>query len=218
MTDALRDAEAAARWLVVSDAQSYPGFGALLDAYRDAIEKRVREERDAVVTPALLGGWRELIAMLDDMQKDEAVAQAMWVALDQIDRAKAALHPLEENTMTGSVEAARLALTDAILALRNAPLGVKEAITIGHASNHLEAEIRAEERNRLLNPSDDLVEAARAVLADWDAATPGLKSVTFAAHLHGVPYVGPTTLGDRMEALRTALQAAGSALDVRVPR
>jgi hypothetical protein len=52
MTDALRDAEAAARGLVVSDAQNSPGFSTLLNAYRDAIEKRVRGECDAEAVAA----------------------------------------------------------------------------------------------------------------------------------------------------------------------
>jgi len=117
MTDA-RNEEAAARAAMFERIRYVDGVGAArrptptecVDAYRDAIEKRVRGERDAeavaaerarweaVVTPELLGGWRELIAMLDDMQKDEAVGRAMWVALDQIDRAKAALRSFEENT------------------------------------------------------------------------------------------------------------------------
>lgn len=42
----------------------------------------------------LIGGWRELIAMLDDMQKDEAVGKAMWAALDQIDETRARLRAL----------------------------------------------------------------------------------------------------------------------------
>ena len=32
-----------------------------------------------------IGGWRELIAMLDDMPKNEVVGKAMWAALNQID-------------------------------------------------------------------------------------------------------------------------------------
>jgi hypothetical protein len=58
MTDA-RDAEAAARGLVVSDAQNYPGFSTLLNAYRDTIEKRVRGERDAEAVAAERARWVE---------------------------------------------------------------------------------------------------------------------------------------------------------------
>jgi hypothetical protein len=91
MTDA-RNEEAAARAAMFERIRYVDGVGAArrptptecVDAYRDAIEKRVRGECDAeavaaerarweaVVTPALLGG--------------------------QIDRAKAALHPFEEHT------------------------------------------------------------------------------------------------------------------------
>ncbi len=35
----------------------------------------------------LLGGWREVIAGLDDMPKDEVLGKAMWACLDQIDEA-----------------------------------------------------------------------------------------------------------------------------------
>jgi len=38
-----------------------------------------------------IGGWRELIAELDDMPKNEAVGKAMWAALDQVDGCKKAL-------------------------------------------------------------------------------------------------------------------------------
>lgn len=41
-----------------------------------------------------LPGWRELITELDDMPKDEAIGQAMWVVLDQMDYAKAVIRKL----------------------------------------------------------------------------------------------------------------------------
>ncbi len=40
----------------------------------------------------LIGGWRELIAELDDMPKSEALGKAMWAALDQIDQTTKLLH------------------------------------------------------------------------------------------------------------------------------
>lgn len=36
----------------------------------------------------LIGGWREVIAELDDMPKNEALGKAMWICLDQIDEFK----------------------------------------------------------------------------------------------------------------------------------
>lgn len=39
----------------------------------------------------LLPGWREVVAELDDMQKPEALGQAMWVTLNQMDEVKASL-------------------------------------------------------------------------------------------------------------------------------
>ncbi len=45
----------------------------------------------------LSGGWRELIAELDEMPKSESVGKAMWAALDQIDDwKKQALAKLKE--------------------------------------------------------------------------------------------------------------------------
>ena len=45
------------------------------DRLKGLVEKALR----------LLPGWRELIAEWDDHGKDEALGQAMWAALDQID-------------------------------------------------------------------------------------------------------------------------------------
>ena len=45
------------------------------DRLKGLVEKELR----------LLPGWRELIAEWDDHGKDEALGQAMWAALDQID-------------------------------------------------------------------------------------------------------------------------------------
>ena len=39
----------------------------------------------------LLGGWREVIAEIDDLAKNEALGKAMWACLDQIDAAKSAI-------------------------------------------------------------------------------------------------------------------------------
>jgi hypothetical protein len=36
----------------------------------------------------LLGGWREVIAELDDMPKSCSLSKAMWASLDQIDEAR----------------------------------------------------------------------------------------------------------------------------------
>jgi hypothetical protein len=35
-----------------------------------------------------IGGWREVIAELDDLGKSEAVGKAMWACLNQIDRVR----------------------------------------------------------------------------------------------------------------------------------
>lgn len=66
MTDA-RDAEAAARELAMGFREGYASawvMSGALDAYRDAIEKRVREERDAEVR-ALADVVRRFLLYLD---------------------------------------------------------------------------------------------------------------------------------------------------------
>ena len=83
---------------------SVDGFEAALeDAYDEAAQyQRVPEEGVVVMREAaetleegmalladvsrFIGGWRELIADLDDLSKNEATGKAMWAALDQIDR------------------------------------------------------------------------------------------------------------------------------------
>ncbi len=59
---------------------------------------RLREVLDYVAP--LLGGWREVIAEIDDLGKDEVLGKAMWAALDQIDDVKkkirAVLEGIEE--------------------------------------------------------------------------------------------------------------------------
>ena len=88
-----------------------------LSSFADTLQARAEEyraraeaaeaSRDALLTAAkallpLMGGWRELIAMLDDMPKDESVGKAMWAALDHIDHTKRALRALVPSELAPS--------------------------------------------------------------------------------------------------------------------
>ena len=93
---AARDEALLARWDAWREQEGNGGIVSLPEAYAvGTLQERERVEALVTTLRAEIGGWRELIAMWDDAQKDEAVGKAMWAALDQIDRTKAALRALE---------------------------------------------------------------------------------------------------------------------------
>ena len=50
------------------------------------LREQVRQLREGLKsTYGVIGGWREVIAELDNMPKDEVLGKAMWACLDQID-------------------------------------------------------------------------------------------------------------------------------------
>lgn len=62
------------------------GPSSLQRAHLFATAQELLEVIEAIMP--LLGGWREVIATLDDMPKGEALGKAMWACLDQIDASK----------------------------------------------------------------------------------------------------------------------------------
>lgn len=61
------------------------------DEMEQLLEYLLQVARKAAIADAvrpLLGGWREVIAEIDDLPKHEALGKAMWACLDQIDDIK----------------------------------------------------------------------------------------------------------------------------------
>ena len=67
--------------------QKTAGLQDIGDAIAEARARVLINElkRVLALVDSFIGGWREVIAELDDMSKSEALGKAMWACLNQID-------------------------------------------------------------------------------------------------------------------------------------